>query len=67
MSDETKDAIKDSVRDGIRRASGDQGSVDEHSIPDRILGDQYTKSQDAAARQHRGLRFTKIEPRGAGQ
>lgn len=61
---EITDAIKANAT-GPKRASGDTGSVEQHSIPDQILADRYEKSNNAAAQQHCGLRFVQTIPPGA--
>ena len=66
MSDDVKDAIESNAT-GPKRASNDSGSIEQHPIVDQILADQYLAGKTAATRAHRGLRFTQIEPKGAGQ
>lgn len=51
--------------EGPRKASGDAGSYESHSLPDLIKADQYTKASTGAEKPHRGLRFTKLIPPGA--
>lgn len=48
-----------------KRASSDAGSVEQHSIGDQILADQYVKRNGAARKPTRGLLFTKLIPPGA--
>ncbi len=50
---------------GPAKASGDQGSFEQHSIPDQIAADRYLASKRAASKPHRGMRFTRIIPPGA--
>lgn len=51
---------------GPAEASGDSGSVKQHSLRDQIEADRYLASKAAAANAtHRGLRFNKIVPPGA--
>ena len=47
-----------------RRAQGDSGSMEQHSIADQILADRYAKSQ-TAARRGLGFRHVKLIPPGA--
>lgn len=65
MSDETiADAIKENAA-GPAKASGDSVSIEQHSIQDQIAADRYLASKRAAAKPHRGMRFTRIVPPGA--
>lgn len=49
-----------------RKASGDSGSVEAHSLPDQIAADQYVQSNAAVANtSSRGIRFNKIVPPGS--
>ena len=65
MSDETiTDAIRQNAA-GPAKASGDQGSFEQHSIQDQIAADRYLAGKRAATKPHRGLRFTRIIPPGA--
>ena len=45
---------------GPRRAAGDSGSFEQHSIPDQIAADRYAKSQAGVATRKRGLRFSRL-------
>lgn len=58
------DAIRENAS-GPAKASGDQGSFEQHSIPDQIAADRYLAAKAAARKAHRGLRFTRIIPPGA--
>jgi hypothetical protein len=58
------DAIRENAS-GPSKASGDQGSFEQHSIPDQIAADRYLASKRAANKPHRGMRFTRIIPPGA--
>jgi hypothetical protein len=50
---------------GPRRASGDSGSVDQHSLTQQIAADRYLASKDAAKRKGMGIRVGKMIPPGA--
>ena len=51
---------------GPASASGDIGSMQQHSLPDQIAADRFLKSQAAVADNPlRGLRFNKLIPPGA--
>lgn len=64
VGDELDDAILENAT-GPARASGDSGSVDQHSLPDQIAVAKYRAGRAAVARPHRGLLFTKLVPPGA--
>lgn len=63
MSDEIQQAIIDNAT-GPKRVTGDEGSVEQHSLQDQIAADRHVSSQAAASKPHRGLRRTKIIPAG---
>lgn len=49
-----------------RKASGDSGSMEAHSLPDQIEADKYIQSNAAVANtSSRGIRFNKIVPPGS--
>lgn len=50
---------------GPKRAQGDAGSVDQHSLKDQIDADRYLASKQAAARPARAIRLTRLVPPGA--
>lgn len=51
---------------GPRSVSGDQGTVQQHSLPDQIAADRYLRSKDAVKKgRGLGLRFCKLLPPGA--
>ncbi|MGD9692377.1 MAG: hypothetical protein AB7R63_13140 [Phycisphaerales bacterium] len=52
---------------GPRRAQGDSGSVEQHSLTDQIEADRYLASKAASKRPDRGLRMSRIAPPGAGE
>jgi len=49
---------------GPRRARGDAGEMEQHSLREQIEADQYLASKDAA-RKGLGVRRTKMVPPGA--
>jgi hypothetical protein len=59
------DAIRENAA-GPASASGDSGSVSQHSLRDQIEADRYLSSRAAMSRRHRGLRISRIVPPGAG-
>lgn len=48
-----------------RRASGDSGSMEQHSLKDQIELDRYLESKKAVRKKNLGIRITKLEPPGA--
>lgn len=64
MSDTTiEEAIRDNAA-GPKKAQGDSGSVEQHSIPEQIEADRYLASKEAS-KQGLGIRMTKVVPPGA--
>ena len=64
MTDDLKDAIKTNA-EGPKRASGDSGSVDQHSLKDQIAADKYLAGKDAAKNPAKAFTRVKIVPPGA--
>lgn len=59
-----EEPLDQSIREnaqGPDKATGDSGSVEQHSLPDQIEADRYL----AAKSKSRGLRFSKFVPPGA--
>ena len=52
---------------GPAKASGDSGSVEQHSLTDQIEADRYLASKAATKRRDRGLRMNRLSPPGAGE
>lgn len=63
MSDDLDDAIRENAQSPAK-ASGDSGSVEQHSLADQIEADKYLASKEAAKSKSRGLRFNKLVPPG---
>jgi len=61
MSDTIKDAIEQSAT-GPRKASGDSGSVEQHSLPDQIAADKYAEGRAASRKNGLGIKINKIVP-----
>lgn len=57
-------AIRDNAT-GPAKATGDSGSVEQHSLRDQIEADRYLASRQAAAAPARSLRLTRLIPPGA--
>lgn len=58
-------AISDNAA-GPKKIMADGVMVDQHDIADQIKAVQYTKSQGASSKAHRGLRVSKLLPAGPG-
>lgn len=63
MPDELEQAIRDNAQ-GPAKASGDSGSVEQHSLTEQIEADRYLSSKEAA-NKGLGIRMTKVLPPGA--
>ena len=63
MAEDLKDAIKQNA-EGPQRASGDSGSVDQHSLADQIAADKYLASKGAAKNPTKAFTRVKIVPPG---
>jgi hypothetical protein len=64
VADDLGDAIVSNAQ-GPRAASGDLGSVHQHSLPEMIEADQYVRATKAVSRPGRGIRFSRIAAPGA--
>jgi len=49
---------------GPKKASGDSGSVEQHSLKDQIEADKYLASKQAARAKGLGIKLAKISPGG---
>jgi len=63
MTDTIDKSIKDNA-EGPRKASGDSGSIEQHSLRDQIEADKYLESKKAARSKGLGIKLTKISPGG---
>ena len=64
MADDLKDTIKQNA-EGPKRASGDAGSVDQHSLADQIEADKYLAGKTAVSKNPaKGFTRVKIVPPG---
>jgi hypothetical protein len=63
-TDELSEAIEQSATEGIARAQGDSGSMEEHSLTERIAADRYLKTKDASKKGAGGARYAKFVPPG---
>ena len=64
MPDDLEETIRDNAQ-GPAKASGDAGSMEQHSLQDQITADRYLNAKRAAKAKTLGLRVTKIIPPGA--
>jgi len=55
--------ISDSAS-GPRRASGDAGSVEQHSLPDQIAADKHIEAKKASRLPGLGVKLVKLSPGG---
>jgi len=65
MANDLEQNIKDNAA-GPKRAQGDAGSVEQHSLKDQVEADRYLSSKQAAADPAKAVRFTRLVPPGAG-
>ena len=63
MSVEIDNAIETNAS-GPRKASGDSGSMEQHSLTDQIAADKYLESKKASRSQGLGVKLAKISPGG---
>lgn len=57
------DAIAENAA-GPKKVTGDQGSTEQHPLPDQIEADRYLKT-NSAARSGLGMRHVKLIPPGS--
>ena len=50
---------------GPKKATGDSGSVEQHSLNDQIAADRYLASKKAARSKGLGIRLSKLVPPGS--
>ena len=60
----TEQAIEQNAQ-GPKKAQGDAGSVEQHSLPDQIAADRYLASKRAVRSRGKGIVISKIIPPGA--
>ena len=64
MAKELTDKIRESAQ-APSEASGDSGSMKQHSLKDQIEADRYLKSRQASQGSGLGVRVSKLVPPGA--
>jgi len=50
---------------GPKRAKGDSGEMEQHSLKDQIEADRYLESKKAAKKKGLGVKMSKLVPPGA--
>jgi len=65
MADEVYDALVENAQ-GPKRAQGDTGSVEQHSLAEQIQADKYIASKTASRGKKLGVRMVRVIPPGAG-
>ncbi|MBA2481239.1 MAG: hypothetical protein H0V44_11300 [Planctomycetes bacterium] len=60
----TEQAIEQNAQ-SPKRAQGDAGSVESHSLPDQIAADRYLAAKRAVRSRGKGIVISKIVPPGA--
>ncbi len=63
MSEDLESTIRENAA-GPKRARGDQGEVESHSLAEQVEADRYLSSKQAM-KKGRGFRLTKVSPPGA--
>ena len=64
MTDTLDKTIQENA-EGPKRAKGDSGEMEQHSLSEQIEADRYLASKRAARGKKVGLRFAKLVPPGA--
>ena len=63
MSEDLENTIRDNAS-GPKRARGDAGEMEQHSLSEQVEADRYLNSKKAM-KKGLGVRFTKLSPPGA--
>jgi len=63
MSQDIDNSIETNAA-GPRRASGDSGSVEQHSLTEQIAADKYLESKNASRSKGLGIKLAKLSPGG---
>lgn len=64
MADDLSQEIRDAAA-GPQQVTVDGQTVQQRPLAELVEADRYLASKTAAAKNHRGLRFTKLVPPGA--
>ncbi|MCD4823461.1 MAG: hypothetical protein K8S55_02555 [Phycisphaerae bacterium] len=63
MADDLNNTIAENAA-GPRKASGDSGSVEQHSLTDQIAADKFLESKKASRSNGLGIKLVKLSPGG---
>lgn len=63
MSETLDNTIRENAA-GPKKASGDAGSIEQHSLSDQIAADKHLSSKQAMGRKGLGIKLLKISPSG---
>jgi hypothetical protein len=63
MADDLVDIIRENAQ-GPAKATGDSGSMEQHSLPDQIAADRYLQSKKANRSKGLGIGLKKLVPPG---
>lgn len=63
MADEIDRSIRDNAA-GPKKAAGDSGSIEQHSLADQIAADKHLESKKASRAKGLGIKLAKISPGG---
>lgn len=63
MTETLENTIRDNAT-GPKSASGDAGSVEQHSLTDQIAADKYLQSRQAMGTKGLGIKLVKLSPGG---
>lgn len=63
MAEDLDNSIKQNAV-GPRKAAGDSGSVEQHSLADQIAADKYLESKKTSRVKGLGIKLAKISPGG---
>lgn len=60
--------LEDEIRENLskpKRAKGDQGEMEAHSLKDQVEAAKFLSSDTVAEKPHRALKYARIKPPGA--
>lgn len=63
MSETLDNTIRENAA-GPKKASGDAGSIEQHSLADQIAADKHLSSKQAMSGKGLGIKLLKISPSG---
>jgi len=63
MTEDLENTIRENAS-GPKRARGDSGEMEQHSLAEQVEADRYLNSKQAM-KKGRGFRITKLSPPGA--